>query len=237
MRSKDTDKLMYNLGRIKEYQPDHGFGFVTVQDNNEIVFFEISDFPSEGGLPRKGENVKFIIVQNQGKLKASQFIRLDQALKYSFKMPSSKARSWHDPVQENRSKARKVFAWVSILVMGILAGGYYGWKTFQEYQAEQSFKLNLYTQQQNDIVIEQRKAVGHVKQVHFSEESRAALNETTSTQTKTEQMTVKVIDVSKEKNEQALKKSEQKERPAADVRVTSDLIKRSDMIDESSNQH
>ncbi len=39
MRSKNTDKLMYNLGKIKEYQPDHGFGFVTVQDNNETVFF------------------------------------------------------------------------------------------------------------------------------------------------------------------------------------------------------
>ena len=109
MRSKDMDKLMYNLGRVKEYQPDHGFGFVTVQDNNETIFFEISDFPSEGGLPRKGENVKFIIVQNQGKLKASQFIRLDHAPKYSFKMPSLKVQSWHDPVQQNRSKATKVF--------------------------------------------------------------------------------------------------------------------------------
>lgn len=233
MRSKRIGKLMYNLGRIKEYQPDHGFGFVTVQDNNETVFFEISDFPLEGGLPRKGENVKFIIIQNQGKLKASQFIRLDQALKYSFKMPSSKARSWHDPVQENRSKATKAFAWVSILFMGTLAGGYYAWNTFQEYQAEQSFKLDLYTQQQNDIVIEQRKAVGYVKKVHFSAESRAALNETNATQTETTQMTAKGIDTAKEKNQQALKKSEQKERPAADVRITRDLIKRSNIIDES----
>ena len=237
MRSKDMDKLMYNLGRVKEYQPDHGFGFVTVQDNNEMIFFEISDFPSEGGLPRKGENVKFIIVQNQGKLKASQFIRLDHAPKYSFKMPSLKVQSWHDPVQQNRSKATKVFAWLSILFMGTLAGGYYTWNIFQDYQAEQSFKLDLYTQQQNDIVIEQRKAVGHVKQVYFSQKSREALNETTSNQTETRQMTAKVIEPSKEKNEQALQKSEQKERPAADVRVTSDLIKRSQIIDEGSNQN
>ncbi len=237
MRSKNTDKLMYNLGRIKEYQPDHGFGFVTVQDNNETVFFEISDFPSEGGLPRQGENVKFIIVQNKGKLKASQFIRLDHALKYSFKMPSLKAQPRHDPVQENQSVATKVFACVSILFMGTLAGSYYSWNIFQEYQAEQNFKLNLYTQQQNDIVIEQRKAVGHVKKVHFSEESRAALNEKNATQTEKIQMTAKVLEASKVKNEQALKKMEQKERPAANVRVTSDLIKRSDAIDEGSHQN
>ena len=48
MRSKNTDKLMYNLGKIKEYQPDHGFGFVTVQDNNETVFLKFQIFHLKG---------------------------------------------------------------------------------------------------------------------------------------------------------------------------------------------
>ena len=63
------------------------------------------------------------------------------------------------------------------------------------------------------------------------------MNEKNATQTEKIQMTAKVLEASKVKNEQALKKMEQKERPAANVRVTSDLIKRSDAIDEGSHQN
>ena len=227
---------MYNLGRIKEYQPDHGFGFVTVLESNENIFFEIADFPSHGGLPRKGENVKFIIVQNQGKLKASKFIRLDQAVHHSLKKSQQRFKTRYDPVQQNRKTARKVLAWVSLLLLGAIVGGYYGWNAFQEYQTEQNFKLNLYTQQQNDIVIDQRKAVGHVKDVHFSEQSRAALNETSEESINhMERVATKSPSSSKSERKHLQQSTQIKERPSADVRITSGLIQRSNAVESGSN--
>lgn len=67
-------------GKIKLYHADKGFGFIG--GGKTDVFFHISDFPTEGGEPKRNERVEFCVVYNQGKYKAVKIKRvLDQSAK------------------------------------------------------------------------------------------------------------------------------------------------------------
>ena len=67
-------------GKIKLYHADKGFGFIG--GSKEDVFFHISDFPTEGGEPKRNERVEFCVVENQGKFKAIKIKRVvDQSAK------------------------------------------------------------------------------------------------------------------------------------------------------------
>lgn len=73
-------KSEFQQGKIKQYNADKGFGFIGGLD--EDIFFHISDFPLAEGEPKRNERVKFMVVENNGKLKAVKIARVeDQSAK------------------------------------------------------------------------------------------------------------------------------------------------------------
>ncbi|CAM9201878.1 cold-shock protein [Acinetobacter bereziniae] len=73
-------KPEFQQGKIKQYDPERGFGFIGGLEQD--IFFHISDFPLAEGEPKRNERVKFIVVENNGKLKAAKIERVeDQSAK------------------------------------------------------------------------------------------------------------------------------------------------------------
>lgn len=73
-------KPEFQQGKIKQYDADRGFGFIGGFEQD--IFFHISDFPLAEGEPKRNERVKFIVVENNGKLKATKIERVeDQSAK------------------------------------------------------------------------------------------------------------------------------------------------------------
>lgn len=67
-------------GKVKQYDADKGFGFISSPEGD--VFFHISDFPKDDGEPKRNDRVKFNVVDNAGKLKATHIERVaDQSAK------------------------------------------------------------------------------------------------------------------------------------------------------------
>ena len=73
-------KPEFQQGKIKQYDADRGFGFIGGLEQD--IFLHISDFPLAEGEPKRNERVKFIVVENNGKLKATKIERVeDQSAK------------------------------------------------------------------------------------------------------------------------------------------------------------
>ncbi len=62
-------------GKIKQYDPEKGFGFIGTMDGD--VFFHISDFPASEGEPKRNERVQFVAVENGEKFKAVRIERVE----------------------------------------------------------------------------------------------------------------------------------------------------------------
>ena len=71
-------KPEFQQGKIKQYDADRGFGFIGGLEQD--IFFHISDFPLAEGEPKRNERVKFIVVENNGKLKATKIERVEDRL-------------------------------------------------------------------------------------------------------------------------------------------------------------
>ena len=73
-------KLEFQQGKIKQYDDERGFGLIGGLEQD--IFFHISDFPLADGEPKRNERVKFIVVENDGKLRAMKIERVeDQSAK------------------------------------------------------------------------------------------------------------------------------------------------------------
>ena len=48
-------KQEFYQGKIKQYNPDKGFGFIATAEGD--VFFHISDYPASEGEPKRNEKV------------------------------------------------------------------------------------------------------------------------------------------------------------------------------------
>ena len=68
-------KLEFQLGKIKQYDAERGFGFIGGLE--EDIFFHISDFPLADGEPKRNERVKFVVVDNDGKPRAMKIERVE----------------------------------------------------------------------------------------------------------------------------------------------------------------
>lgn len=68
-------KLVFQYGKINKYNPEKGFGFISTPEQD--IFFHISDFPAIAGEPQVDDKVKFVVVENEGKFKATRIERLD----------------------------------------------------------------------------------------------------------------------------------------------------------------
>lgn len=60
-------KQEFYTGRIKQYNADKGFGFISTTEGD--IFFHISDFPASEGEPKRNEKVRFLAADNRGKFK------------------------------------------------------------------------------------------------------------------------------------------------------------------------
>ena len=68
-------KQEFYVGRVKQYNADKGFGFISTTEGD--IFFHISDFPASVGEPKRNEKVRFLAADNQGKFKAIKIERVD----------------------------------------------------------------------------------------------------------------------------------------------------------------
>ena len=75
-------------GKVKQYNADNGFGFISSPEGD--VFFHISDFPADSGEPKRNERVKFNVVENGDRYKA---IKIERVEDNSAKAKKSKVSS------------------------------------------------------------------------------------------------------------------------------------------------
>ena len=70
---------MYGMikGRIKTYQIERGFGFIRADNHAKDIFFHISDLPFNDKVPKIGEELEFKIIEENGKKRAYQIVRLE----------------------------------------------------------------------------------------------------------------------------------------------------------------
>ncbi|SPL71025.1 cold shock domain-containing protein [Acinetobacter stercoris] len=85
-------KPEFQQGKIKQYNSEKGFGFIGGLEQD--IFFHISDFPLADGEPKRNERVKFVVVENNGKLKA---VKIERVVDNSAKAKKSRV------VENNKS--------------------------------------------------------------------------------------------------------------------------------------
>lgn len=129
---------MFLEGKIKKYNTERGFGFIDVDGDHADVFFHIKDFPKTAGEPQIGEKLKFLIVEDNGKFKAANIVRLDLKT-VSTNYPNHSDNGASDPklmLKPTQSgKKGLTFTIVGLIIIAILAG-----LVFQKYQTFQQAK-------------------------------------------------------------------------------------------------
>ena len=58
---------MFVEGKIKTYNEERGFGFISRDGESKDLFFHIKDFPNKSDEPQIGEKLKVRIVEDNGK--------------------------------------------------------------------------------------------------------------------------------------------------------------------------
>lgn len=170
---------MFLEGKVKSYITDRGFGFIQVDGESKDLFFHIHDFPNKNFVPKIGERLKFLIVEDNGKLKADQIVRLD--LKQSnFDDQANIATHFH--FQQNASprfnkNGRKghIFSILGLIVIAVLAVKVYG--KYQDYRQARQQKTEQLMQQQAKIVTQQRQALGDLPDHIISEQGKRNLED------------------------------------------------------------
>jgi len=167
---------MFLEGKIKKYNSERGFGFIQVEGRTSDIFFHITDFPKMTGEPKLGERLKFLIVEEHGKFKATNIVRLDlkRESPISEITPNEKLTV---PALSNRtqetSKKGLTFTIVGLIVIAILSGLVF--QKYQSYQQSKKLKAAQLIEEQRKIVEQQRKVIGELPQVKLSEKTKRAL--------------------------------------------------------------
>ena len=141
---------MLKKGKIKTYNEERGFGFISVEDEQIEIFFHISDMPHRHILPRNGETVSFKIMNYEGKKKAGNIKRLDV-----FPNQVSKRK-----FQKLQTKSRKgnLSIFIGILIAVLVLAIYLKYQTIQDIkiqklqQKEEEQKQQVLKQQASSIV-------------------------------------------------------------------------------------
>lgn len=169
---------MYLQGNIKSYNAERGYGFIEVSGNKvPDVFFHIADFPKGKIPPQIGEMLKFIMVESDGKFRAGSIIRLDIAVPPSAPEPvmqSVKQKSKAAPTYKRHNKKLPIFPILGLVIIAVLAFFTYG--KYQEYTQAREQKAQQVLEEQQQIIAQQRKALGHLPDQALSEQGARNLD-------------------------------------------------------------
>ncbi|MCY1228433.1 Cold-shock DNA-binding domain protein [compost metagenome] len=104
-------------GTLKTWNKDKGFGFITPSNGGRDIFIHISDYPRQGGLPKVGELLTFLVMLDKdGKKKAILVQRrgADPAV--------SRGSRAQVPVRNERSIGHRLAGFIAIAIL--FAAGY-----------------------------------------------------------------------------------------------------------------
>lgn len=163
---------MFVEGVIKSYNTERGFGFIEVVGEKKDIFFHIKDLPHRHIDPKSGERLKFLIVEDNGKFKAANVVRLD--LKTSDSLYNSvENETFQNSVSQNRARSNPnkttIFTVIGLIIIVILAGLVF--QKYQSYQQSQKIKAAQLIEEQKKIVIAQRQASGDLPELKLSEKT------------------------------------------------------------------
>ncbi|MGX5698706.1 cold shock domain-containing protein [Acinetobacter kookii] len=169
---------MFAEGTIKSYNTERGFGFISIQGESKDLFFHIKDFPNKNIEPKIGENLKFRIVEDNGKLKANNIVRLDVKIESVSHTPLSRAKtkSTHRSRQSKNDKQNGGFLTtiVGLVIIGVLIYMVYG--KYQRWQLSQQAPIPVKTvgEQQVNSNLNGYRCDGriHCSQMNSREEAR-----------------------------------------------------------------
>lgn len=163
-------------GKIKKYNAERGFGFIQVEGRASDIFFHISDFPKKTGEPKLGERLKFLVVEESGKFKAVNIVRLDLKEARSIsEVTANEKLSVSAFSGRTRSQSNKglTFTIVGLIIIAILSALVF--QKYQSYQQSKQLKAARLAEEQNRIIEQQRKAIGELPKLKFSEKTERTL--------------------------------------------------------------
>ena len=165
---------MFVEGKIKKYNSEKGFGFIAIEGQADI-FFHITDFPKAVGEPKVGERLKFLMLEDKGKFKAVNIVRLDLKRSYLVNHTIQKEITQSVVVPNNPPLNKKgiTFTIVGLVIIAVLMGLVF--QKYQSYQQSQRLKAAQLIEEQKRIVEAQRQALGDLPEVKLSEKTEQAL--------------------------------------------------------------
>ena len=114
---------MFVEGKVKSYITERGFGFITIDGESKDLFFHIKDFPNKSVEPKIGEKLKFRIVEDNGKLKADNIVRLDVKIESVTYTPQSRARvNQQHKRKSSRQENKDGFNFINLIVGFVIVG-------------------------------------------------------------------------------------------------------------------
>lgn len=138
---------MFQEGKVKNYQAERGFGFIQVDGESRDLFFHIKDMPNRNIQPQIGEKLKFRIVEEKGKFKADNIVRLDIKNQSETFTPSARAvinrgnqKKYGRQKQDNHGGGI-ITTIVGLILICLLAYFVYG--KYQRYQLAQQSSVDI----------------------------------------------------------------------------------------------
>lgn len=150
---------MFNKGKIKSYDAMRGFGFIELDGNGQEVFFHIRDMPNADLAPQLGESLKFMVVEQDGKFKADNLLRLDHQCELI--QPNSKPYTGiTTPVDRIKASQRKLVWGICITCLLTIIIAVLGYQQYQRTQLVKQLKVQQLAELQKEIIAQQRAALG-----------------------------------------------------------------------------
>jgi uncharacterized protein HemX len=132
--------------------------------------------PQNNIEPKIGEALQFMIVEDQGKFKAGNIQRLglSSESKATTSSNKKKARTQASPRYHEAGHKSTIITVIGIIIVAVL--GFLTYGKYQSYSAEKQRKAEQLMLEQQQIVEEQRKALGKLPDQILSEQGKRNLD-------------------------------------------------------------